>query len=838
MDPRSSKELHALTSWQHMTRTIAHYELVEQIGEGTYGKVYKAVCKDTQKTVALKKMRIHNIHYFGMPLQFLREIKILKRLQHVNLLSMIEVVTSKGVEHLDVDDDDDNNNNNDTDNNDTDSKKRNGGKSRGTTTGTSKSKALSPSSTAKGTTSKDNKSFDAAREGYKGNLFLVLEYVSHDLTGLMDVSYPFTQVHIKVIMRQLLEALSYMHEQKYVHRDIKSSNILIDSHFRLKLADFGLARCIEPAILDQMHDRPSSLDLTNKVITLWYRPPEILVGTTNYGGAVDVWSAGCILAELCLNGKPLFAGKTELEQLSLIIELLGTPSQDTWEYLSNFKRMRSGEMTIDLKKPKASKLRDKYESKMNMATLNLLEKLLEWDPRKRITAASALQQRFFWTQPVAPADPAELGTIQVGPGGDFHEFQTKKKRREAKAIAEKARDDALFKGASDSEAKAEYDKVYKAIMKKVQEEGYDSVKLAGSDVLQKKKKPEKMDRDESRGRHGSRERRSDHDGEDKDEGRRKDRSSSRKVDDRKRDGRNRDRKDSKKRRSNSGDLNGHDQDDEKRRKRRKEERDEKRKHAEGEVRDSTTRERAGGDQDPAAVSRKEITSVDGPGTVDVEGKERSRSRKRSSSPGRSHRDDRRHHRKEHRHGRHRGRDHDGRPRGDRLEKERHGRRDHHHDGSRGGGDGGRREFDDMARRDYPREREGDREASYYGDDPGARRPRGDLDRGRMDRDFRDGPDGRPRDTDRPRDIGRPSDGDRWDQRERYDRYPPGRHGPPPPPRWDRHGEPPPQSSYYGRGPPPPRDQPPPPSYRRDGPYGEGGRDRRDDHRRRRDGGRR
>jgi serine/threonine protein kinase len=85
-------------------------------------------------------------------------------------------------------------------------------------------------------------------------LFLVLEYVPHDLTGLLDVAYKFSEVEIKSVFQQLLEALRYMHDQKYVHRDIKSSNILIDRNFRLKLADFGLARSIEPPLLDNLHE--------------------------------------------------------------------------------------------------------------------------------------------------------------------------------------------------------------------------------------------------------------------------------------------------------------------------------------------------------------------------------------------------------------------------------------------------------------------------------------------------------------------------------------------------------------------------------------------------------
>ena len=197
-----------------MTRTIAHYERLEQIGEGTYGQVYRARCLDTQRVVAMKKIRVQYGDYWGLPPTVIREIKILQRLRHPRLVEMIEVVSSKGVEHLDEHDE-----------HREDQKEK----------------------------KKKDRAMDA-REAYKGNLFLVLEYVSHDLTGLMDVAYQFTEVQVKCIFKQLLEALEYMHDQKYVHRDIKSSNILIDSHFRVKLADFGLARSIEPPILDKLHE--------------------------------------------------------------------------------------------------------------------------------------------------------------------------------------------------------------------------------------------------------------------------------------------------------------------------------------------------------------------------------------------------------------------------------------------------------------------------------------------------------------------------------------------------------------------------------------------------------
>jgi serine/threonine protein kinase len=205
-----------------MTRTIAHYERLEQVGEGAYGQVYKALCKDTGRFVALKKLIIQHGGYNGMTPSVVREIKILQRLRHPRLVELIEVVSSKGVEHLDEHDDH-----------------------------RSEQKAKKES---KDTESKGDSRIIDAREAFKGNLFLVLEYVSHDLMALLDVRYQFSEMQVKCIFKQLLEALEYMHDQKYVHRDLKPANILIDSLHRVKLADFGLARCIEPPILDKLHE--------------------------------------------------------------------------------------------------------------------------------------------------------------------------------------------------------------------------------------------------------------------------------------------------------------------------------------------------------------------------------------------------------------------------------------------------------------------------------------------------------------------------------------------------------------------------------------------------------
>ena len=402
-----------------MTRTIVDYKRIEQIGEGTYGQVYKALDLVRNRIVALKKIRLPNVISEGLPRTVIREIKILKALRHENMVHMIDVVSSKGYEFLDEDDER------------KDEKKRKS-KEEALTSDAAKSNSRESTKkhniTSKSTNTKHQKDrIVDAREKYKGNIFLVLEYISHDLSGILDMGFRFTPVQTKCIFRQLLSVLNYMHEHKYVHRDLKSSNILIDERFRVKLADFGLARCLE--------DERGSLDFTNKVVTLWYRPPELLLGATRYDYKIDIWSAGCIFAELLL-GKALFPGKDELEQLSLIFETMGTPTKETWEGFEKHVKVRTKE--IEIGKPIVAVFREKYSKYENMtpSALNLLERLLELDPKKRLRAGMALQSQYIISQPFAPQNPEDLGFIDVG--GDSHEFQTKPIRREAKVAAQKA----------------------------------------------------------------------------------------------------------------------------------------------------------------------------------------------------------------------------------------------------------------------------------------------------------------------------------------------------------------------------------------------------------------
>ena len=168
--------------------------------------------------MALKKIRL-SVASEGLPRTVIREIKILKALQHPNMVRMLEVVSSKGYEFLDEEED--------------------------RSEETKESGSLEKSKKGDKSSSSKKERIVDPHEKYKGNLFLVLEYISHDLSGILDMGIRFELVQSKCIFRQLLSVLQYMHSHGYVHRDLKSSNILIDQYFRVKLADFGLARSMD-----------------------------------------------------------------------------------------------------------------------------------------------------------------------------------------------------------------------------------------------------------------------------------------------------------------------------------------------------------------------------------------------------------------------------------------------------------------------------------------------------------------------------------------------------------------------------------------------------------------
>lgn len=152
------------------------------------------------------------------------------------------------------------------------------------------------------------------------SIFMVMEYMEHDLKALMEtMKQPFSQSEVKCLMLQLFEGVKYLHDNWVLHRDLKTSNLLLNNRGELKICDFGLAR---------QYGSPLK-PYTHLVVTLWYRAPELLLGGKLYSTAIDMWSLGCIMAEL-LSKEPLFNGKTEVEQLDKIFRILGTPNEAIW----------------------------------------------------------------------------------------------------------------------------------------------------------------------------------------------------------------------------------------------------------------------------------------------------------------------------------------------------------------------------------------------------------------------------------------------------------------------------------------------------------------------------
>jgi len=171
---------------------------------------------------------------------------------------------------------------------------------------------------------------------HKTTFYLVFDFAEHDLAGLLsNINVKFSLGEIKKVMQQMIEGLFYIHNNKIIHRDMKAANILITKQGILKLADFGLSRAIS------ISTKGKGNRYTNRVVTLWYRPPELLLGERNYGTAVDMWGCGCIMAEMWTRS-PIMQGNTEQHQLTLIAQLCGTFSSEVWpgvESMDLFSKM-------------------------------------------------------------------------------------------------------------------------------------------------------------------------------------------------------------------------------------------------------------------------------------------------------------------------------------------------------------------------------------------------------------------------------------------------------------------------------------------------------------------
>ncbi|SJM88217.1 related to serine/threonine-protein kinase BUR1 [Zygosaccharomyces bailii] len=360
------------------TKFAGHYKEEKKLGQGTFGEVYKGIHLETQRQVAMKRI-IVNVEKDLFPITAHREITILRRLNHKNIIKLIEMVYDYPP---------------------------------GTHSRVQEMAHQSP-----GKSSTLMKSF-----------YMILPYMVSDLSGILhNPRINLLLSDIKSIMLQLLESLNYIHCQKYMHRDVKTANILIDHNGVVKLADFGLARQYygAPPTLDFPGGAGSGAKYTSVVVTRWYRAPELVLGDKFYTTAVDIWGAGCVFAE-CFEKKPVLQGTTDIDQGHIIFKLLGTPTEDQWPlacYLPGAELTRT---------KYTSTLKDRFGKYLSAAGLDFLQKLLTLDPYKRPTAMSAMQHGFFKEQPL----PAERLSL---PCEESHEADIKRYKEEMhQAMSQKA----------------------------------------------------------------------------------------------------------------------------------------------------------------------------------------------------------------------------------------------------------------------------------------------------------------------------------------------------------------------------------------------------------------
>ncbi|KAJ3272749.1 hypothetical protein HDV01_005277 [Terramyces sp. JEL0728] len=223
------------------------------------------------------------------------------------------------------------------------------------------------------------------------HIFIVMEYLDHDLKTLMEnMAEPFLLSETKTLMLQLLSAMDCLHNNWIIHRDLKTSNLLINNRGQIKVADFGLARRFGSPIGD----------VTQLVVTLWYRSPELLLGCTTYSTAIDLWSIGCIFAEL-IDNTPLLPGKGEIDQLSKIFQLLGSPNETNWPGYYDLPNAK----TVNFANQPNNNLNSRFAF-LPASGLDLMNSFLTFDPEKRISASEALEHSFFKSSPLPK--PSEL----------------------------------------------------------------------------------------------------------------------------------------------------------------------------------------------------------------------------------------------------------------------------------------------------------------------------------------------------------------------------------------------------------------------------------------------
>ncbi|KAL5115949.1 negative regulator of the PHO system [Pleosporales sp. CAS-2024a] len=244
----------------------------------------------------------------------------------------------------------------------------------------------------------------------ENKLMLVFEFMDKDLKRYMDSRGDRGALDpptIKSFMYQLMRGIAFCHDARVLHRDLKPQNLLINNRGQLKLADFGLARAFGIPVNT----------FSNEVVTLWYRAPDVLLGSRTYNTSIDIWSAGCIMAEM-YTGRPIFPGTTNEDQVQKIFRLMGTPSERSWpgisqlpEYKSNFPVYATQDLRLIL-------------PQVDQVGLNLLSSMLQLRPEMRVSAAAALQHPWFNDLPQrqhehamasaqAQAQQAQMGGYQV-----------------------------------------------------------------------------------------------------------------------------------------------------------------------------------------------------------------------------------------------------------------------------------------------------------------------------------------------------------------------------------------------------------------------------------------
>ncbi|KAJ7997771.1 hypothetical protein DPEC_G00215580 [Dallia pectoralis] len=296
-------------------RSVKEFEKFNRIGEGTYGIVYRARDTRSDEIVALKKVRMDK-EKDGIPISSLREITLLLKLRHPNIVELKEVVVGSHLE----------------------------------------------------------------------SLFLVMSYCEQDLASLLEnMPTPFSEAQVKCIALQLLRGLDYLHLNYILHRDLKVSNLL--------MTDKG---CVKIGVVW----------ICNQFTTLFnmYRAPELLLGTKTQTTALDMWAVGCILAEL-LAHKPLLPGASEIQQVDLIVQLLGTPNENIWPGFTRLPLVGQ----YSLRKQPYNNLKNKF-TWLSDAGLRLLNLLFMYNPLRRATAKDCLESSYFKEKPL-PCEPDLMPTF-------------------------------------------------------------------------------------------------------------------------------------------------------------------------------------------------------------------------------------------------------------------------------------------------------------------------------------------------------------------------------------------------------------------------------------------